>query len=567
MALINVFKNLSKKTKIIMAVAAVAVIAGAVTLVVLGRSGYTATTMRLLRVEGTVNIEDSKGGTKPVIDKIRFQSGDALNTGNDGLASVGLDDTKIVTLQTDSRVEFQKQNKKLELKLTKGALFFEVMEHLKDDETYEIHTSNMTVGIRGTSGYVYYDESDKRESLVVTDGVVEVSATNPVTGETKTARVEGGKQIKVYLYSDRTEDTVEFELSDVSEESLPEFPLQRLAENEELLDRVCEFTGWDKEKLLDVINDAIEEENKEDEEITPTATPTEEATPTPEPVGGTPEGPSAPTITPPISITPTAKPTGAPTGSVTSAPSARPTTTAAPTPSSAPTTTPTAMPTSSATPTATPTATATATATATPTATPTVKATPTPKPGCEITDYAWDVEYEGTTIFVCQNVSGDDYLYYGYIDGNWVELEQQAFAGNGWCYVYFKDKATGENYYDGYMYKYEVVMPTVPPENTPTSTPTPAAPNFNCVPSDSDILEGHEKAGNWGTMCDGHPVYIIFIKEPTENNGYSYTDYRAYVNYEWVKLYGASAGDILAGNTPYNFYIMNGEEKVVYFHN
>ena len=126
MALINVFKNLSKKTKIIMAVAAVAVIAVAVTVVLLSRSGYTATTMRLLRVEGTVNIEDSKGGTKPVIDKIRFQSGDALNTGNDGLASVGLDDTKIVTLQSDSRVEFQKQNKKLELKLTKGALFFEV---------------------------------------------------------------------------------------------------------------------------------------------------------------------------------------------------------------------------------------------------------------------------------------------------------------------------------------------------------------------------------------------------------------------------------------------------------
>ena len=566
MALINVFKNLSKKTKIIMAVAAVAVIAVAVTVVLLSRSGYTATTMRLLRVEGTVNIEDSKGGTKPVIDKIRFQSGDALNTGNDGLASVGLDDTKIVTLQSDSRVEFQKQNKKLELKLTKGALFFEVMEHLKDDETYEIHTSNMTVGIRGTSGYVYYDESDKRESLVVTDGVVEVSATNPVTGETKTARVEGGKQIKVYLYSDRTEDTVEFELSDVSEESLPEFPLQRLAENEELLDRVCEFTGWDKEKLLEVINDAIEEENNEDTEITPTAAPSEEPTPTPEPVGETPDGPSAPTITPPVSITPTVKPTGTPTGSVTAAPTAVVTTTTAPT--TTPTTTPTVMPTSSTTPTTTPTATATATATATPTATVTVKATPTPKPGCEKTSYAWDVEYEGTTIFVCyQAVSDEEYLYYGYVDGSWVELEQEAFAGNGWCYVYFKDKATGENYYEGYMYKHEVVMPTVPPEDTPTSTPTPAALNFNCVPSDSDILEGHEKAGNWGTMCDGHPVYIIFIKEPTENNGYHYTDYRAYVNYEWVKLYGASTGDILAGNTPYNFYIMNGEEKVVYFHN
>ena len=204
MSVIDKLKSLPKAKKIAFAgIGAVLIIGIIVAVILISNNGYTATTMRLLRVEGTVNIEDSKGSTKPVIDKIRFQSGDALNTGSDGIASVGLDDTKIVTLQSDSRVEFEKQNKKLELKLTKGALFFEVTEHLKDDEIYEIHTSNMTVGIRGTSGYVYYDESDKRESLVVTDGVVEVSATNPDTGERKTARVEGGKQIKVFLYSDR----------------------------------------------------------------------------------------------------------------------------------------------------------------------------------------------------------------------------------------------------------------------------------------------------------------------------------------------------------------------------
>ena len=52
------------------------------------QKGYKATSMRLLRVEGTVNIETANGGTKPVLDNIRFQSGDALNTGADGLASV-----------------------------------------------------------------------------------------------------------------------------------------------------------------------------------------------------------------------------------------------------------------------------------------------------------------------------------------------------------------------------------------------------------------------------------------------------------------------------------------------
>ena len=200
MTLIDKFKTISIQKKIILAVIAAAIVAGIVIAVVIGRNQYLANTMRLLRVEGTVSIEDSNGGTKPVLDNIRFQSGDALTTGSDGLASVGLDDTKIITLQNDSRAEFAKKNKQLELKLTKGAVFFNVTQKLKSDEKFEVKTSTMTAGIRGTSGFVYYDAADEgRESLIITDGAVEVSATNPDTGETKTARIEGGQRIKVYL--------------------------------------------------------------------------------------------------------------------------------------------------------------------------------------------------------------------------------------------------------------------------------------------------------------------------------------------------------------------------------
>ena len=101
-------KRLSKKS--IVLISTLVVFAAAVTTVfaLIYQKGYHATSMRLLRVEGTVNIETANGGTKPVIDNIRFQSGDALNTGADGLASVGLDDTKIITLQNDSRAEFTK---------------------------------------------------------------------------------------------------------------------------------------------------------------------------------------------------------------------------------------------------------------------------------------------------------------------------------------------------------------------------------------------------------------------------------------------------------------------------
>lgn len=174
MNLIDRIKKMPLGIKIACSAAVVAVIAAVIVVIVLSSNGYVANTMRLLRVEGTVTIEDSKGGIKPVIDNIRFQSGDALSTGSDGLASVGLDDTKIITLQNDSRAEFTKQGKHLELNLTKGADFFNVTEKLQPDETFEIKTSTMTAGIRGTSGMVYYDQQDDRDSLIVTDGASHV---------------------------------------------------------------------------------------------------------------------------------------------------------------------------------------------------------------------------------------------------------------------------------------------------------------------------------------------------------------------------------------------------------
>lgn len=250
-------KPISKKKIIIIAVAAALAVAGVVAGIVFARKGYLAKTMRLLKVEGTVNIEDAKGNSKPVVSNIRFQSGDALNTGEDGLASVGLDDAKVVTLNHDSRAEFSKKGKELELKLTKGSLFLNVTEKLKADEKFEIKTSNMTCGIRGTSAVIYYDEKDDmRETIAVTDGTVEISATNPKSGETKTAKVEAGEQLKVYFYTtDEAGTTIDFKVIKITEEDLSLFTLGMIAENDELIKRICEYTGWDPEKLRRVLND------------------------------------------------------------------------------------------------------------------------------------------------------------------------------------------------------------------------------------------------------------------------------------------------------------------------
>ena len=119
----------------------------------------------------------------------------------------------------------------------------------------DIRTSTMVVGIRGTSGWVSVD--GEHEQLIICDGKVHVIGTNPVTGEVKEIDVKAGQRITVYLYNDRAVDSIEFVLEEVTERELPEFLLNRLRENPELLEKVCRETGWDKPWILGQVRDEM----------------------------------------------------------------------------------------------------------------------------------------------------------------------------------------------------------------------------------------------------------------------------------------------------------------------
>ncbi len=237
----------NKKKKIIIIVAAVLLLVVAAILILYFRSKITATTMRILRLEGEVTLEDS-GSPKQVKENLRLKSGNALTTALESLVSIGLDDTKIVTLNEKSRAEFNQSGRKLDLELTAGSLFFEVSEPLTDEETFDIRTSTMVVGIRGTSGLVSVEGGN--ESLIISDGTVHVVGTNPYTGEVKEIDVSAGQKITVYLYNDREVDSIEFFLEEVTEHDMPEFALQCMRKNEELLDKIVAETGWDKPWIL-----------------------------------------------------------------------------------------------------------------------------------------------------------------------------------------------------------------------------------------------------------------------------------------------------------------------------
>ena len=121
---------------------------------------YTASIMRLLNYEGEVYILDAGGNMRFLMENARFNSGESLNTAEGAMASVGLDASKILTLDAMTQVTFLKENNRMTLTLASGRLLLDVREKLDENENLDIQTSTMTVGIRGTVVYMTsYDAS------------------------------------------------------------------------------------------------------------------------------------------------------------------------------------------------------------------------------------------------------------------------------------------------------------------------------------------------------------------------------------------------------------------------
>ena len=223
---------------------------------------YTANTMRLLRYEGTVEILDRKGNSRALMENAKFNSGETMATGEESLASVGLDDSKIVTLDENSRVEFEKKKNKINLLLSEGTLFCDVREKLKDNESLDIRTSTMVIGIRGT--YVVVTADSAADRLIVLEGTAEVTWKDPGTGEERVTSVSAGR---VFAYGTdldtagsevlANKDNIYVLLTDVSLELLPELLFRETLRDETVRERtlpvmvgaVLNGTGPDFQKL------------------------------------------------------------------------------------------------------------------------------------------------------------------------------------------------------------------------------------------------------------------------------------------------------------------------------
>ena len=178
-----------------------------------------ASTMRLARAEGCVFLKDEAGTELSFRENMRLYSGNTVQTEADSRAGISLDKTKIVTLDEDSFVGLHQTGKRLRVKLETGAMYFSVSKPLASDEQFDIETSTMVLGIRGTSGYVEA-LSPTASMIILTSGHAVITA---VSGEEQ--EINPGQCVIVRL----TSSGAEFVVSSVSPSGFPALLTAELA--------------------------------------------------------------------------------------------------------------------------------------------------------------------------------------------------------------------------------------------------------------------------------------------------------------------------------------------------
>ena len=163
-----------------------------------------AASFRLYQTEGTVTVQNQNGKEMTAMQDMKLFNGYQVSTEQKSYAWFEADSTKLFKMDAVSNLEVRKKGKKSELLLNSGNLFFNVTEHLQDDEVLNIRTSSMVVGIRGTSGWVKVIDQ-YHTILYMLDGSVEASVTDPVSGQRKSITLRGGQRAEFWIYDKNKE--------------------------------------------------------------------------------------------------------------------------------------------------------------------------------------------------------------------------------------------------------------------------------------------------------------------------------------------------------------------------
>ena len=189
----------------------------------LAAESAVAATMQVMKLEGTVSVSNSRGKAVPSAERMRLFNGYNVTTAERSYAWISLDQTKLVKEDASSEIQVRKTGRNLDILVNSGALLFNVTEPLADDETMEIRTSSMMVGIRGTCGWV------TGNTAALLEGTVSVTAGG------QEATINAGEMAVL------TEDKLE--VKPLTASDVPAFVVEEIAGDDGLAQTVLDATG------------------------------------------------------------------------------------------------------------------------------------------------------------------------------------------------------------------------------------------------------------------------------------------------------------------------------------
>lgn len=208
-------------------------------------SFYTAERIQLMKTEGTVEISNSRGKELEPVPEMKLYSGYQVATEKASYAWLNLDSVKLAKMDVDSQISVAKKRNGLEVLVDSGNLYFHIKEPLKEDETLDIRTSNLSVGIRGTCGWVEVADPEHMKVYIL-EGTVRCTVDAPRSRESKEASVSGGQMAELIIDLEAEEgEQCKVEVSRFTEKDIDRFVWEELAEDEALCAAVKEESGLD----------------------------------------------------------------------------------------------------------------------------------------------------------------------------------------------------------------------------------------------------------------------------------------------------------------------------------
>ena len=210
-----------------------------------------ASTIRLAKTEGTVDVKDPAGKSAFLQTDMRLVSGNRTLTAERSYAWFSLDDAKALKEDAVSETEIRRSGSRLEVLLHSGNLFFNVREPLQSGETMNIRTSSMVMGIRGTSGWVKVLDS-RTTRVFMLDGTALCSVTNPITGQTKSILLRAGETADFVVYDpNRPVDQCDIILRRFTREEIEGFVLMELLGDDPTILKILQDSGIDLRSLTE----------------------------------------------------------------------------------------------------------------------------------------------------------------------------------------------------------------------------------------------------------------------------------------------------------------------------